>query len=81
MWAFTRHLLLNNVILYALKNLDNLVVAKLAGTAALGLYAMSYNLVNTTVMFVIRPLSTCSCRRWRGWPRIASGSPGRRSRW
>ncbi len=57
MWAFTRHLLLNNVILYALKNLDNLVVAKLAGTAALGLYAMSYNLVNTTVMFVIRPLS------------------------
>jgi len=57
MWAFTRHLLLNNVILYALKNLDNLVVARLAGTAALGLYAMSYNLVNTTVMFVIRPLS------------------------
>jgi O-antigen/teichoic acid export membrane protein len=57
MWSFTRFLLLNSLIVYALLNLDSLLVAKLAGTAALGLYAMSYRIVSSTVLFVIRPLA------------------------
>jgi O-antigen/teichoic acid export membrane protein len=57
MWSFTRFLLLNSLIIYALLNLDSLLVAKLAGTAALGLYAMSFRIVNSTVLFVIRPLA------------------------
>jgi PST family polysaccharide transporter len=57
MWSFTRFLLANRVIVYALVNLDSLLVAKLAGTAALGLYAMSFRIVNATVLFVIRPLA------------------------
>jgi lipopolysaccharide exporter len=57
MWSFTRFLLLNSLIVYALLNLDSLLVAKLAGTAALGLYAMSFRIVNSTVLFVIRPLA------------------------
>jgi lipopolysaccharide exporter len=57
MWRFTRFLLLNSLIVYALLNLDSLLVAKLAGTAALGLYAMSFRIVNSSVLFVIRPLA------------------------
>lgn len=55
-WRFTRFLLANSLIIFALLNLDDLMVAKLAGGAALGLYAMSYKMVNSTVLFVIKPL-------------------------
>ncbi|MEM6792059.1 MAG: oligosaccharide flippase family protein [Myxococcota bacterium] len=55
-WRFTRYLLANSLIIFALLNLDDLMVAKLAGGAALGLYAMSYKLVNATVLFVVKPL-------------------------
>jgi PST family polysaccharide transporter len=38
-------------------NLDDLLVARLMGTAALGVYSMSYNMVNSSVLFLTRPLS------------------------
>lgn len=56
MWRFTRYVSLNGVIIYALLNLDDLIVAKLAGAAALGVYALSYRVVNTAVLFLIQPL-------------------------
>ena len=56
MWRFSRWLVINGLVIYALLNLDDLLVAKLAGTAALGIYAMSYRIVNASVLFVIRPL-------------------------
>jgi PST family polysaccharide transporter len=55
-WRFTRYLLANSVIIYALLNLDDILVARLAGLAALGLYSMSYSMVNSCVLFVLRPL-------------------------
>ncbi|TPV94567.1 MAG: hypothetical protein B7733_14515 [Myxococcales bacterium FL481] len=58
MWQFSRYLVANSFIIYGLHNLDDLMVAHLAGTAALGVYAMSYNMVNSAVMFVLRPLHT-----------------------
>src|SRR5690606_19856239 len=56
MWRFTRFLVANSLVIYALLNLDDVLVAKLAGTAALGIYAMSYRMVNASVLFLIRPL-------------------------
>jgi O-antigen/teichoic acid export membrane protein len=55
-WRFTRYLLAHSLIIYALLNLDDLLVARLAGTAALGMYAVSYGMVNSSVLFVIRPI-------------------------
>jgi lipopolysaccharide exporter len=55
-WGFTRYLLANSLIIYALLNLDDLLVARLVGTAALGVYSMSYTMVNSSVLFVTRPL-------------------------
>ncbi len=46
-------------------NLDDLLVARLMGTAALGVYSMSYNMVNSSVLFLTRPLSGSCSRPWR----------------
>ena len=56
LWNFTRFLLANALIIYALNNLDDLMVAKLAGVASLGLYSISYGIVNSALMFLIKPL-------------------------
>ncbi len=56
MWGFTRFLLLNAFVHYALTNLDDLMVARLVGTAALGIYNFSYSTVNSAILFVVRPL-------------------------
>jgi len=56
LWNFTRFLLINSLIIYALLNLDDLIVARLAGVASLGVYAISYNLVNSALLFLVRPL-------------------------
>jgi O-antigen/teichoic acid export membrane protein len=56
MWHFTRYVSINGVIIYALLNLDDLIVARLAGAAALGVYALSYRVVNAAVLFLIQPL-------------------------
>lgn len=55
-WRFTRFLLLNSLIHYALLNLDDLMIAKLSSKAALGLYTLSYAMVNAVVLFLVRPL-------------------------
>jgi O-antigen/teichoic acid export membrane protein len=56
LWNFTRFLLLNSLIIYALHNLDDLMVAKLVGVASLGLYSISFGIVNSALMFLIKPL-------------------------
>jgi lipopolysaccharide exporter len=56
MWRFTRYVSINGIIIYALLNLDDLIVARLAGATALGVYALSYRVVNAAVLFLIQPL-------------------------
>lgn len=64
---FARRALLTNIVNWVVENLDNLLVGKLFGSAALGLYSVSYNFVRAPanhlvigVQSVLFPLSSRS---------------------
>jgi O-antigen/teichoic acid export membrane protein len=56
MWRFSRVMTLNSLIVYVQFSSDNLLVARIAGTAALGAYALAFRLANAATLFLITPL-------------------------
>lgn len=56
--AFGFRILLTNLCNWAIENVDNLLVGKLFGSRALGLYSVSYNLVRTPASHLVGALQT-----------------------
>lgn len=56
--GFGARVLFTNIANWAIENVDNLLVGKLFGPAALGLYSVSYNLVRTPANHLVVTLQT-----------------------
>lgn len=56
--GFSARVLLTNMANWAIENVDNLLVGKLFGPTALGLYSVSYNLVRTPANHLVVTLQT-----------------------
>lgn len=56
--GFSAHVLFTNIANWTIENVDNLLVGKLFGPTALGLYSVSYNLVRTPTNHLVVTLQT-----------------------
>lgn len=54
--SFSFRVLITNLVNWLIENVDNLIVGKLFGTSATGLYAVSYNLVRTPANHLVTAL-------------------------
>lgn len=54
--AFSRDVLANNVLLFFTQSLDNLVIGKVLGSAAVGIYAMAFQFARLPMMLISGPL-------------------------
>ena len=54
--AFTKWLLLHNILLYFRNRADRLVIGKLLGAATLGIYALAYELANLVTTELMAPI-------------------------
>lgn len=55
-WRFVRYMFLNNIIIYLLQRIDDLLIGKVGGPAPLGIYSFTYNVANNSVLFLTNTL-------------------------
>ncbi|MGI9420820.1 MAG: lipopolysaccharide biosynthesis protein [Geminicoccaceae bacterium] len=72
LFAFTKWLLLHNILLYCRNRADRLVIGKMLGAVTLGVYTLAFDLANLVTSELMAPIRRAL---YPGYARIA-GQPG-----